>query len=147
MLECLLALALLSVLAGLLVSWMTIASDSIALTGGSASWEASAHRALSLIQEDITTFDAEPKRPESARVRINYGELMIQTCHLSRTVTARYALSQGGTLQRSVGDVASQLMDGVATLSCELDEESEVLTIELRCSTGNRSVSRRYAIP
>lgn len=156
--ETLLALAILSAVTGALVSWLTIASDTSAVAGGTASWEIAARRALNLVAEDLQTFDqprletgSQPRprnddRSDEPRIKIepSGSRLMIRTRngidgteHVASYELGGHKLLRDGAL----------ILNDTAAFGCDLDEEARILRVTITCAVDGRALTRRYRTP
>lgn len=162
--ETLLALAILSAVTGALVSWLTIASDTSAVAGGTASWEIAARRALNLVAEDLQTFDqprpapasgsetgSQPRprnedRSDEPRIKVepSGSQLMIRTRNGANGAehSGRYEFDGRRLLRDGV-----LILDDTAAFECDLDEEGRILRVTITCAVDDRAITRRYRTP
>jgi type II secretory pathway component PulJ len=153
LLETLLALAILSAVTGALVSWLTIASGTSAVAGGTASWEIAARRALNRLAEDIHTFD-QPRlrnddRSDEPRIKVEPSgkRLMIQTRNgIDGTEHGASYEFDGRTSGRLLRDSVS-ILDETSAFECDLDEEARILRVTITCAIDGRVMTKRYRTP
>lgn len=156
MLELLFSLALLTVVMLTAGSWIRLVSATGTLVAGPARWEAAAHAALQLVEDDILVADFHvPGR--DALVEVAAGGLILRTrlaCagDPSGLLQHRYSLDPGQDALRleertSTNSVHTRrLLNDVASWSCQHDKDRNVLSITIVSNDGV-TVSKRYRLP
>lgn len=147
LLEVLLSLALLGGIALACASWVGTAARGTEGTAERLRWRSAAEAALGLVSDLITVGDFSPNEqriPQQPRVRVEENSLEIDARLDGRAVTAVVELKDGRLMLRADGE--RLLVADVAEFQAEIDEESQVLAIAIRSSTGDER-TRRYTLP
>lgn len=147
LLEVLLSLALLGGIAIACASWIATAARGTETTAERLRWRSAADATLTLIGNQLAIGDFKPEqqaRFEPPRVRASNSSLEIDTRLNGRVATAAIEL-RDNRLTLTADDERLLLAD-VATFEAELDEETQILTVTLRSTTGDER-ARRYTLP
>lgn len=165
-LEMLLALALLGAVCTLLTSWLTTFARLSAENGPLVEWRSAAMQALRAIEDDLACGDFESperKRPAKARIEIVEGRMLrlatrSSAAHLPThpgPAIHEYRLDEStgilviaivGSSGRADRRVGRPLLNDVAQLNLELDEEEGVLKVTIRARSGDE-VGRSFTWP
>jgi len=138
LIEMLLAVTLLSGVAVVTATWMSVVARSQTEFAPSVRWESAARATLDLIADDLASWDSAPRAREP-RIRASQESLVIRT-RSGTDDSVTYRVRQGRLTQGE-----SVLLGECEWVRFDFDEETGVLEVALE-RDGGRVMQRSYRV-